>query len=90
MITDCGSFLTEFAATGQPIIRLVNPENKQPYPPLYDTYYNMHNNDELKATLRKVLEKGIGGQRQLRTIWACARRPHGKGIAHESATMGLG
>ncbi len=66
MITDCGSFLTEFAATGQPIIRLVNPENKQPYPPLYDTYYNVHNNDELEATLREVLEKGIDRKRDER------------------------
>lgn len=66
MITDCGSFLTEFAATGQPIIRLVNPENKQPYPPLYDTYYNVHNNNELEATLREVLEKGMDSKRDKR------------------------
>ena len=66
MITDCGSFLTEFAVTGQPIIRLINPENKQPYPPLYDTYYNVHNNDELEVTLRKVLEKGIDSKQDER------------------------
>lgn len=43
MITDCGSFLVEFACTGQPIIRLVSSDALyQPHPiakKLFSTYY---------------------------------------------------
>lgn len=58
MITDCGSFLSEFAVTKQPIIHLINPENNLAKPELFDTYYKVHNQEELKATLKRVLEDG--------------------------------
>lgn len=57
MITDCGSFLTEFAVTGQPIIHLINADNKLEAMPLYSTYYKVYNKDELKEELCEVLER---------------------------------
>ena len=56
MITDCGSFLSEFAVTKQPIIHLINPENSLAKPELFDTYYQVHDQEELRATLKRVLE----------------------------------
>lgn len=66
MITDCGSFLSEFGATKKPIIHLINPENNLEMPDLYDTYYKVHNLDELTDTLYEVLEKGNDYKRDTR------------------------
>lgn len=66
MITDCGSFLSEFGATKKPIIHLINPENNLEMPDLYDTYYKVHNLDELTDTLHEVLEKGNDYKRDTR------------------------
>ena len=61
MITDCGSFLSEYGATERPIIHLISSDNK--YKPLssliclYDTYYKVHNTNELNTTLRTVIER---------------------------------
>lgn len=66
MITDCGSFLSEFGATKKPIIHLINPENNLEIPDLYDTYYKVHNLDELTDTLHEVLEKGNDYKRDTR------------------------
>ena len=61
MITDCGSFLSEYGATERPIIHLISSDNK--YKPLssliclYDTYYKVHNTNELSTTLRMVIER---------------------------------
>ena len=60
MITDCGSFLSEYGATRHPIIHLISSKNTETPPEtikrLYDTYYQAHNEDELKSWLVKVLE----------------------------------
>lgn len=59
MITDCGSFLTEFAATGSPIIRLVSDlMTAKPQPSLkavYSTYYEVRNLQELYQALDRVV-----------------------------------
>ncbi len=59
LITDCASFLTEYACTGNPVIRLVSSALKLPnnpiYGKLYSTYYCVHNMDELYATLDEVV-----------------------------------
>lgn len=61
MITDCGSFLTEYAATGNPIIHLVCPENHlEAMPPskmIYDTFYDVHDLKEMYDTFRMVIER---------------------------------
>lgn len=62
MITDCGSFLLEYACTGNPIIRPIYKDlNVSAYPmfeKLYSTYYNTHSNDELKSMLDRVVVEG--------------------------------
>ena len=58
MITDCGSFLTEFFLTKQPVIHLVS-SNAIPYNPsakkIVETYYQAHNIDELENFLKTVI-----------------------------------
>ena len=60
MITDGGTFLTEYGATGKPIIHLICPENTlKPLPPskiVYDTYYGVHNLNEMFSIFKTVLE----------------------------------
>ncbi len=62
MITDCGSFLTEYACTGKPMIRLVNRDLATPVHPslkaLYGTYYESRSNGELKGLLESVVARG--------------------------------
>ena len=75
MITDCASFLIEYACTGKPIIHLISPERRiNPMPPsrkLFSTYYQAHDREELTAHLRSVVELG---QDPLRTRrWAAVR-----------------
>ena len=61
MITDCGSFLTEYGITGHPLIHLISPKNKyRPAPTfarLYDTYYQVRDLDEMRHIFHVVLEK---------------------------------
>jgi hypothetical protein len=70
MITDCGSFLSEYGATKRPIIHLISADNT--YKPisslidLYDTYYKVHNISELGNTLRMVIEQGEDPMRERR------------------------
>ena len=58
MITDCGSFLTEFFLTKQPVIHLVS-NNAIPYNPsakkIVETYYQAHNINELENFLKTVI-----------------------------------
>lgn len=61
MITDCGSFLPEYGATGRPVIRLMCSQNKH-IPPrsaknVYDTYYQVHNLTEMYETFHLVIER---------------------------------
>ena len=59
IITDCDSFLIEYACTKKPIIHLISPvPNKRKYSPsqaLFDTYYKVHDNLELLKVLDDVV-----------------------------------
>lgn len=59
MITDCGSFLTEYSCMDKPLIRLYYHKDNLPPNPmlekLYSTFYYAHNNDELMALLEQVI-----------------------------------
>ena len=58
MITDCGSFLTEFLLTEQPVIHLVS-ETASAYNDsvnkIVKTYYQVHNLVELETILDSVI-----------------------------------
>lgn len=60
MVTDCGSFLPEYGSTGRPVIRLICSQNRYVPPAVaknvYDTYYQVHNIEELYATFKLVIE----------------------------------
>lgn len=70
MITDCGSFLLEYGATGKPLIHLVpngagmgiSPHIKD----LLDAYYRVETNEGLMMTLDMVLSKGEDPKRPQR------------------------
>lgn len=59
MITDCGSFLTEYACTGKPIVHLISPTAKikpmKPSADLYATYYQVRDISELHEVLDAVV-----------------------------------
>ena len=61
MITDCDSFRVEYACLGKPIVHLVSSiPNKRTFTPfefLFDTYYKVHNNDELVKVLDEIVVK---------------------------------
>lgn len=59
MLTDCGSFLTEYFCTGKPLIHMINIQSVN-WPckvmkPMYDCFYETYNNKELKETLDKII-----------------------------------
>ena len=62
LITDCGSFLTEYFATGKPLIHLISKNRKiEPAPPAkvyFDTFYQVRNISELISVLSRVVEHG--------------------------------
>lgn len=66
MITDCGSFLTEYAVTGRPIIHLLSAYNTLSpaagLDELYETFYRVHNSNELEDALEKLLVRGVDEQ----------------------------
>lgn len=72
MITDCGSFLTEYGATGHPLIHLICSQNcRHPVKPskmVYDTYYQVRNLEEMYKTFQMVIEKGLDPKREERLL----------------------
>lgn len=69
MITDCGSFLTEFLMTEQPVIHLVsstcagyNPGTKK----IVKSYYQAHNLEELDKYLEEIIIKKQDPKKQER------------------------
>ena len=60
LITDCSSFLMEYSAVNRPLIRLVRNDSKyktaKPCQRLFDSFYNVWNLDELRGTLKLILE----------------------------------
>ena len=69
LITDCGSFLTEFFLTKQPVIHLVS-EKSYPYNPsaekIVQNYYSVRNTEELKNILELVVLKREDPMREQR------------------------
>lgn len=66
LITDCGSFTSEWLPSKKPCMYLINPENEKPYDiynPLgkriLSSYYNCHTWEEIVATFDKVVIQGI-------------------------------
>lgn len=70
MITDCGSFLMEYACTGHPIIHLISPTCKvkpiKPSAELWSTYYQVRNLTELNAVLDEVVVRRQDPKREER------------------------
>ena len=61
MLTDCGSFLTEYFCTDKPLIHMVNP-NSINWPckemePMFNCFYETHDNRELIETLDRIIVK---------------------------------
>ena len=70
MITDSGSFLMEYGATGKPLIRLLNPRaepfHRQTAIDVCNSYYNVTDVEELESVLQAVLERGEDSKRNQR------------------------
>lgn len=73
LITDCSSFLGEFAATGKPIIHLIfgldKAENTKAGPPaqqLFETFYQVQTMEDLRFVFRDILEDGNDPMRDRR------------------------
>ena len=60
LITDSCSFLTEYAATGKPIIHLMRRDNADvplsPSKKVFDTYYQVYDLEGMFATFKEILE----------------------------------
>lgn len=60
LITDCGSFLTEYFMTGQPVIHLASKyanEYNSSVKKIIETYYRVWDNEQLKEVLDNLLIK---------------------------------
>lgn len=59
MVTDCGSFLTEYFSTGKPLVHLISPTCKlKPLPPaqkMFNSFYKVHSMEELETTLEMLI-----------------------------------
>ncbi|MGN0030516.1 MAG: glycosyltransferase family 2 protein [Candidatus Gastranaerophilaceae bacterium] len=62
LITDCASFLTEYFCTEKPILHLISAkciiEPLRPFQNIIDTFYKVHNQNDLLAHLDEVIIKG--------------------------------
>ena len=70
LITDCDSFLSEYACTGNPIVHLVSPvknnRHYSPLKPLFDTYYKVADTNSLSQLLDDLVVAGNDPKRNLR------------------------
>ena len=70
MITDCGSFLTEYFSTGKPLVHLISPSVKlKPLPPsrkMFDSFYKVHSMEELVKTLDLLINQQKDPKREER------------------------
>jgi len=68
LITDCGSFLVEYFATGKPLIHLISEANTteplEPSKEIFDTFYKVHDLNELNAALDKVVIHDIDDKKE--------------------------
>ena len=71
LVTDCGSFLTEYAVTEKPIIFLKSKNGKKHNPMienLVKSYYIVNSKDELVCELEKALKQDNKKYERIRTI----------------------
>lgn len=70
MLTDCGSFLSEYACTKNPIIRMVSPLLTLSANPvleeLYSTYYCTYSNEELNKALDLLIVQRLDPNKEKR------------------------
>lgn len=70
MITDCGSFLPEFAATGKPLIHLICSRNNMspatPSQDLFSTFYEVRSLEEMFSCFKIVIEDGSDPKKDTR------------------------
>lgn len=70
MVTDCASFLIEYACTGKPIIHLIS--SNAAYEPhaiaqkLFMSYYQVHNWEEARNVFEKVVVEGDDYKKNIR------------------------
>lgn len=76
LVTDCASFLTEYACTGDPVIRMVSPvaitKPGQMSECLYSSYYQVRTPEELEPMLDKILIRREDPNRETRLAAAKA------------------
>lgn len=88
MITDCGSFLSEYGSTKRPVIHLICSKNKFVPPKaskdVYDTYYQVRNLDELRKALKTVVQDGLDPMREVRVAAVCRA-----GLADRNASQNI-
>lgn len=76
LITDCGSFLTEYGSTGRPVIHLICSQNRHRPIALmrgvYETYYQVHDLVEMKKVFKDLLEdrKDVNQMTRLQAVKA--------------------
>ncbi len=70
MVTDCGSFLVEYGATGKPLIHLISSTAKvrpmRPAQELFAAYYEVRDLNEMFASFKVVLENGKDPKKAVR------------------------
>ena len=70
LVTDCASFLIEYACTGKPIIRLVSRDPQFPPHPisqgLLNSYYNAHSWADVQEYLDRIVLHGDDFRQQER------------------------
>lgn len=70
MITDCGSFLTEYFSTGKPLIHLISPTVKlkplSPSQKMFDSFYKVHKFEELEGLLDQIVYRNSDPKLELR------------------------
>lgn len=70
MITDCGSFLTEYFSTGKPLVHLISPTAKlKPLPPsqkMFNSFYKVRSMDELSDMLNLLINQRNDPKREER------------------------
>lgn len=70
MITDCSTFLAEYAVTKKPLIRLVSkdmPEFNTTTENIVKTYYNAENLEELEKYLNMILKEQQDPMKNIRS-----------------------
>ena len=70
MITDCGSFLTEYFCTGKPLLHLISPFSVNwacdAMKPMFDSFYKIHNKQDLFTEINRVIINGDDYKQQER------------------------